>query len=38
MADDADIEREFWKELKTGPFFMLGIDGERGAATQPMTA
>jgi general stress protein 26 len=38
MADDADIEREFWKALKDGPVLMLGIDGERGAATQPMTA
>ena len=38
MTDDADIEREFWKELKSSPFVMLGIDGERSAATQPMTA
>lgn len=38
MTSDADIEREFWDELKTSPFLMLGIDGERGAATQPMTA
>jgi len=38
MTDEADIERKFWKELKDSPFVMLGIDGERGAATQPMTA
>ena len=38
MPTDAEIEREFWKELKTSPFFMLGIDGERCAGTQPMTA
>lgn len=38
MTDDADIEREFWKELRDSPFVMLGIDGERDAATQPMTA
>jgi general stress protein 26 len=38
MPTDAEIERLFWKELKTSPFLMLGIDGERGAGTQPMTA
>jgi len=38
MANDAEIEREFWKTLKDSPVLMLGIDGERGAATQPMTA
>jgi general stress protein 26 len=38
MADDADIGREFWTALKDSPVRMLGIDGERGAATQPMTA
>ena len=38
MADDANIEREFWKALNDSPVLMLGIDGERGAATQPMTA
>ena len=38
MPTDAEIEREFWSELKASPFLMLGIDGERGAATQPMTA
>jgi general stress protein 26 len=38
MPTDAEIEKEFWSKLKTSPFFMLGIDGERGAGTQPMTA
>ena len=38
MTTDADIEREFWDELKKSPFLMLGIEGERGGATQPMTA
>lgn len=38
MPTDAEIEALFWKELKASPFLMLGIDGERGAATQPMTA
>ena len=38
MPTDAEIEEKFWSELKTSPFFMLGIDGERGAGTQPMTA
>jgi len=38
MASDADIEREFWDAIKASPVLMLGIDGQRGAATQPMTA
>ena len=38
MASDEEIKEIFWKELKASPFLMLGIDGERGAATQPMTA
>lgn len=38
MASDQEIKQLFWKELKASPFLMLGIDGERGAATQPMTA
>lgn len=38
MASDQEIKELFWKELKASPFLMLGIDGERGAATQPMTA
>jgi general stress protein 26 len=38
MTSDADIEQKFWKELKDSPFVMLGIEGEHGSATQPMTA
>ena len=38
MADDREIEENFWKALKGSPFLMLGIDGARDGATQPMTA
>lgn len=38
MADDAQIEARFWKELKASPFVMLGLDGARDGHTQPMTA
>ncbi len=38
MADDREIEERFWKELKDSPFVMLGIEGARDGATQPMTA
>jgi len=38
VADDHEIEVEFWKALKDSPFLMLGIDGARDGATQPMTA
>ena len=38
MADDREIEEKFWKELKGSPFVMLGIEGARDGATQPMTA
>lgn len=37
MADDGKIEDKFWKALKDSPFIMLGIEGERDGATQPMT-
>jgi general stress protein 26 len=37
MADDREIEDKFWKALKHSPFVMLGVDGARDAATQPMT-
>jgi general stress protein 26 len=37
MADDREIEEKFWKELKDSPFVMLGVQGERDGATQPMT-
>ena len=38
MADDREIEEGFWKELKASPFLMLGVEGARDGATQPMTA
>lgn len=38
MADDAEIEEKFWSELKDSPFVMLGLEGARDGATQPMTA
>lgn len=38
MADDREIEEKFWSELKGSPFLMLGVEGTRDGATQPMTA
>lgn len=38
MADDREIEEKFWSALKHSPFIMLGIEGARDGATQPMTA
>lgn len=38
MADDREIEEKFWRALKDSPFIMLGVEGEREGATQPMTA
>jgi len=37
MADDARIEDKFWEALKDSPFIMLGVEGARDGATQPMT-
>ncbi|MGZ2412690.1 general stress protein 26 [Sphingomonas sp. F9_3S_D5_B_2] len=37
MADDREIEETFWKALKHSPFIMLGVEGTRDGATQPMT-
>jgi general stress protein 26 len=37
MADDREIEDKFWSELKGSPFIMLGVEGTRDGATQPMT-
>ena len=37
MADDREIEDKFWSELKNSPFIMLGVEGTRDGATQPMT-
>jgi general stress protein 26 len=38
MSDDREIEEKFWSELKKSPFVMLGVEGTRDGATQPMTA
>jgi general stress protein 26 len=38
VADDREIEEKFWKALKDSPFVMLGIEGAREGATQPMSA
>ena len=38
MADDGEIEEKFWNALEDSPFVMLGIEGAREGATQPMTA
>jgi general stress protein 26 len=38
MADDREIEKKFWKALDDSPFVMLGIEGARDGATQPMSA
>ena len=38
MADDREMEEKFWKALKDSPFVMLGIEGARDGATQPMSA
>lgn len=35
MADDR-IEEKFWSELQDSPFIMLGVEGTRDGATQPM--
>lgn len=37
MADDQEIEEKFWAALKDSPFVMLGVEGARDGATQPMT-
>ena len=38
MANDREIEEKFWDALKDSPFIMLGVEGARDGATQPMTA
>jgi general stress protein 26 len=38
MADDREIEEQFWGALEDSPFVMLGLDQARGSAMQPMTA
>ena len=37
MPREADIEAKFWKELKSSPFMMLGLNGSEEAHGQPMT-
>jgi general stress protein 26 len=37
VPDDREIEEKFWKALKDSPFIMLGVEGTRDGATQPMT-
>jgi general stress protein 26 len=37
MADDREIEEKFWNALEDSPFIMLGVEGARDGATQPMT-
>ena len=36
MADEREIEEKFGSELKGSPFIMLGVEGTRDGATQPM--
>ena len=38
MADDREIEEQFWGALEDSPFVMLGLDHARGSAMQPMAA
>jgi general stress protein 26 len=38
MADTAELERKFWKTLKSDMTLMLGVDGLEDGHTRPMTA
>jgi general stress protein 26 len=38
VADDREVEEKFWRALDDSPFVMLGVEGARDGATQPMTA
>jgi general stress protein 26 len=38
MANEAEIEARFWKELKSSPVVMIGLVGAQDAHAQPMTA
>jgi general stress protein 26 len=38
MADEREIEEQFWGALEDSPFVMLGLDHARDSAMQPMTA
>jgi general stress protein 26 len=37
MVETREIEETFWDALKDSPFIMLGVEGAREGATQPMT-
>jgi general stress protein 26 len=37
MVETREIEEKFWDALKDSPFIMLGVEGAREGATQPMT-
>jgi general stress protein 26 len=38
MADETELTRKFWKHLKSDMTVMLGLVGEEGGHSQPMTA
>lgn len=38
MPTEAEIERKFWKALKSDMTLMLGLDGVKDGHAQPMTA
>jgi general stress protein 26 len=38
MADEREIEEQFWGALEDSPFVMLGLHQARDSAMQPMTA
>ncbi|HEY0626524.1 MAG TPA: pyridoxamine 5'-phosphate oxidase family protein [Allosphingosinicella sp.] len=38
MPTPAELEAKFWKALKSDMTMMLGLDGEEGGHTRPMTA
>ena len=38
MADEREMEEQFWGALEDSPFVMLGLDHARDSAMQPMTA
>jgi general stress protein 26 len=38
MSDPAELERKFWKALKSDRTLMLGVDGLEDGHTRPMTA
>jgi general stress protein 26 len=38
MANDREIEEQFWGALEDSPFVMLGLHQARESAMQPMTA